>query len=706
MRREIAVTLVALLLNAACSDPPNAVPGDAGVRDAGSPDALGACAVLCAGLQPGPCELAPVCDGARCWLPARPDGSACDDGDACTAPDQCIEGACEGVPAVVCEPIDDCHGAGTCDPATGACSTPARPDGAACSDGDVCTLVDSCDSGLCVGGAPAVCEPVNGCHEAVGCDAFEGCLFAQRDDGATCDDGSVCTATDACEAGTCVGGDVIEPPGAACDDGVCFTDLLPGSGITWEADGADTNLIGAGVALLDYDGDGALDILLGAEGGSPALYRNLGGGAFADVTAAAGIPSFTKMQRVVGFAVADYDADGDPDVYLYYRGPNLLLRNDGGVFVDVAAAAGVADPSWSAAAAWGDYDRDGLLDLYVGNYIAATSFPLHTPHPNTLYKNNGDGTFTDVTAAAGVAGAGTTLAVTWSDYDGDGRPDLWVCNDFGMFIEPNRLYRNTPGGFVDVSEEVGAAAQLYCMGIAPGDYDGDGDLDYYFSNIGRNLLLRNDGAAGFTDVTAATATELTYDRCFTERYTTSWAVAFEDFDDDGALDLYVANGHIPADPSIANARASANALLRGDGTGGAFTDISHTAAVDDERLARGVALGDLDNDGDVDLVQVNADGAPLVLRNDSPGGAALHLRLVGTASNRDGLGARVRATIAGTTHHRELAAHRGYAATWEPAVHIGLGPAAMVDTLVIDWPSGVTQTLTNVPPGRLTVVEP
>ncbi len=262
-----------------------------------------------------------------------------------------------------------------------------------------------------------------------------------------------------------------------------------------------------------------------------------------------------------------------------------------------------------------------MLDLYVGNYIAGFSWPFHAPDPNVLLHNVGDGEFTDVTLECVVAGAGTTLAVSWSDYDGDGDVDLWVGNDFGAEVQSNLLYRNDglqpdgSWGFTEVAETLGAAAPIYCMGIAAGDFDRDLDLDYYFSNLGRNVLLRNDGPAGFVDVTDPTGTQNTFDPTSDPLvWATSWGIGFRDFDLDGWLDLYVSNGQV-ANVPISNGETTPNVLFHHDGPSLTFTEIGGPAGVADQGLGRGAAFADFDNDGATDILQVDVDGRVLLFRN-------------------------------------------------------------------------------------------
>lgn len=509
-------------------------------------------------------------------------------------------------------------------------------------------------------------------------------------------------------------GDPCRPdPVPPCSEGLCFTEVTREAGITFTGTTAESFQIGGGAAFLDFDGDGRLDLLLGTESVRPTLYRNRGDGTFEDVTIAAGIPELPIPSRFMGFAVGDYDGDGDPDVYLVARGPNRLLRNEGdGTFTEVTDLAGVGDPSWSVAAAFGDFDGDGDLDLYVGNYIEIVEYPDHVAYPNVLYENRGDGTFVEVTAAFGVAGAGTTLAVSWSDFDGDGDLDLLVCNDFGGTVEPNRLYENTgaaaPGDrFREVAAARGAALAFFCMGIAPGDVDRDGDLDYYFTNLGDNALLLNE-AGGFVDVARASGTANGWDACHVPLRISGWAAAFHDFDQDGWLDLFVSNGFMPSAPELDNQLASPNAVFRHRGEGIGFVDVSRSSGAADPGMGRGAAFGDFDGDGDIDVLQVNIDGSARLFRNDSPaGGGFLRVVLVGRASPRDGQHARLTARAGGALLVREASTSPGYTSASEQAVHFGLGDAEEVEALEVRWPSGTRQRAFALPRNtRVTLVEP
>lgn len=496
-----------------------------------------------------------------------------------------------------------------------------------------------------------------------------------------------------------------------------LTDVTAAAGISWTQIENLTRM-GAGGAFLDYDGDGFEDILLVGGDSTPELFRNQHDGTFA-IEPRASFPMSGGSQFMCA-TVGDIDNDGDPDVFLGRFGTNFLLRNDGGgQFVDITTPEIAGDfLTFTASAAFGDYDADGALDLYVANYVAVPfNFPNHTPTPNLLFHGNGDGTFVNVTTPA-LAGAGTALATAWTDHDDDGDVDLWVCNDFGEFVEPNRVLRNDgalPSGghaFVEASASIGADVELYCMGIAVGDIDRDLDYDYYLTNLGRNVLLRNDGRQGFTDIATETGTELTFDPTTSNPplFATSWGCGFHDFDCDGWLDLYVSNGHIPSAPFLQNGLQTPNTLYRHDGPSMTFTEMPQTL---DQGTGRGVAFADYDHDGDIDLLQVNIDGAPVLLRNDSPrAGDWLAPRLIGRRSNRDALGARVDLQVTSGASRwvarRELRRNDSYESSSAPRLHFGLGRVLhRIESASIRWPNGTRQEFYDVVTNqRPTWIEP
>lgn len=496
-------------------------------------------------------------------------------------------------------------------------------------------------------------------------------------------------------------------------------------------------IAGNGAAWLDYDGDGWLDLLIvnGSKiehierGGDlmAALYRNQRNGKFTDVTKASGL---TRTGWGMGACAADYDNDGHADVYLTGYGANVLYRNRGdGTFADVTARAGVEETRWSTGCAWGDYDRDGWLDLYVANYVALDVRKTPTRGVNSfcqymgmdvlcgprglpaasdrLFRNNGDGTFTDVSQQAGIAGSAFYgFQVMFSDLDDDGWPDIYVAND----STPNFCFRNNRDGtFTDIALEAGVAlseegrAQAG-MGLDIADYDRDGRLDVFVTNFSHdtNTLYRNTAEGFRIETTAAGLGESSLPYL-------GWGTGFVDLDNDSWLDLLVANGHIYPEIDLfplGSTYLQRMLLYRNNGTG-RFEEIGTRMgeAVAAPRAGRGVAFADYDNDGDVDFLVVNMDGRPSLFRNDGGNRANwLSLRLRGVKSNRDAIGARVRVTANGVTQTAEVRSGASYLSTNDPRLHFGLGKARQADTIEVRWPSGLLQRFENVAAGEFFVI--
>ena len=499
----------------------------------------------------------------------------------------------------------------------------------------------------------------------------------------------------------------------------------------------DTN--GNGAAWFDYDRDNDLDVaIVGGstrenltKGGDPlvTLYQNDGNGRFRDVTARSG---FNRRGWGMGACVADVDNDGFQDLYVTAFGPNALYRNTGdGTFRDVTAAAGVGNARWGMNCAFGDYDRDGDVDLYVANYVRFDEQTSGTPgtmpncryqglsvfcgpvglasEPDVLYRNNGDGTFTDVSVRAGITDpSGYGFAVLFSDLDDDGWPDLFVAND----SVPSLLFRNNQNGtFTEAGLASGVAlsgdgrAQA-SMGADAGDYDGDGDLDLVVTTFAGdyNTLFENVGKGLFSDVTYAAGlgvAALPY---------LGWGVGLVDMDNDGLLDLFTANGHVY--PSVDRQgrgvrflqrkqlfRSLGNKRFRDvtDETGGGLLV---------EKSSRGAAFGDYDNDGDIDVLVININDRPTLLRNDTTGGGhSVTIRLIGTKSNRDGIGAKVRVDTGGRTQTTEVRSGASYLSHNDVRAHFGLGTATRVDRIEIRWPSGGVDTATGLPVDRFYVAQ-
>ncbi len=466
----------------------------------------------------------------------------------------------------------------------------------------------------------------------------------------------------------------------------------------------DPHRICGGVAIFDFDGDGWEDLYLTGGHGPDRLYRNLGGGTFEDVTIRAGL-GFLAEIPTMGVVTGDVDNDGWRDILVTTDDGhhNVLLRNRGdGTFEDISRRAGLHEvPAvWSTAASFGDYDLDGWLDLYVTNNATYDALPydenLTGGIEDFLFRNQRDGTFRPVRLPAGNPdGAG--LAVAFTDYDGDARPDIYVGNDFGFLFGGNVLLRNDGDGlFEDVSAATGTGAEISSMGIAAGDYDGDGRLDYYVSNMGPNVLYRSRADGSFRDVAA--------DEGLEDRFSTGWGTAFIDYDNDGRLDLLLANGRVlpryrldQLDHRMRLLQKHQNRLWRWDGR--AFTEVSQAAGIADTTRGRGLAIGDLDGDGALDFVVAVATNRErearvlsshaLVYRNVGEwDGAWLKVRLRGTRSNRDAFGSRIRVVAAGRSWIREVDGGSSYMSQSSSTVHFGLGEVTRADSLVVTWPGG------------------
>ncbi len=520
---------------------------------------------------------------------------------------------------------------------------------------------------------------------------------------------------------------------------VVFTDTVGSSGIAFRHDnGHDgtrfriAETITGGVALLDFDGDGALDIYFtngqkidpGPKPARNALYRGRGDGTFEDVSARSGTDD---PSHSLGCSVADIDGDGDPDFLVTNFGPNRLYRNNGdGTFTDIAPAAGIAGDALHTGSAFLDMDHDGDLDLYIAAYAVDARkdhAPClvrgykgycapkdYTPAPHHLYENLGDGSFRDVSVASGIRAGepGRGLGVIAADFDADGNPDLYVANDTTanyMFLGDGK------GRFTEAALLNGTAfgeegGEMGSMGVDAADYDGDGLLDIAVTNYQNqmNNLFRAvaggrlyEERARLTGIAKGGQAEV------------AWGVGLVDLDNDGWRDLFVANGHLNPDVRSWDDSTSyeqRKKLFRNIG-GKLFEDYADRAgeAMERPRVARGAAFGDLDNDGDIDIVINPSVGAPEVLRNDGGERAAwCFVRLVGSGKNRDAIGARVAITAGGRSQWAERRSSSSYLSVNDPRLHFGLGAATGIDQLEVRWPSGKVETHRNLPANRLVTV--
>ncbi len=502
-----------------------------------------------------------------------------------------------------------------------------------------------------------------------------------------------------------------------------FTDVSYDAGIDFLVD--HEQFMGGGTAFFDYNNDGFADIYVTGGEDRDRLYQNNGDGTFTEKGMDAGlIHTADVMSHSV--ATGDIDNDGFRDVFIGTRGFNfsnssnahcLLYYNNGdGTFTDISVTAGILDSAWTAGATFGDFNLDGYLDIYATNYVEEVGFIsdtitnqligfAHNCYPDFLYMNNGDNTFTQVASEEGLLTEGCGLAAAATDYDNDCDLDILVANDFGEWVHPNVLIENNypSGGYTDVSQSSGSDVGIYAMGIAVGDYDEDLDLDYYISNLGRNVLMRNEGDGSFIDVATAAGVENT---AVDTLLVTSWGNAFFDYDNDSYLDLYVANGYIPAAQFIATTIGDPNKLYRNN-RDGTFTNIADTLGVDDHHVARGMAMGDYDNDGDLDMLVVVVNKflfEPdyyehiILYRNDLNNDHNwLKVKLTGVENNRDGFGAHLLLKAGGRTLMREVGGGSSHASQHSSIVHFGLEDIAEIDSLIIRWPGCGTQVITDIP---------
>ncbi len=534
-----------------------------------------------------------------------------------------------------------------------------------------------------------------------------------------------------------------------------FTDVTHEAGIHWtHIDGRSgqkyfMETLGSGAAFFDYDLDADPDLYL--VNGAPlpgyeasvrqhasqlsgqmlpptvradfysfrptnSLFQNNGDGTFTDVTESAGVADTGYGH---GCAVGDYDNDGYPDLYVTNYGKNRLYRNNGdGTFTDVTEKAGVAEPRWSTSCAFADYDSDGHLDLYVVNYIVFSieenpwcglkekgiraycepdNFPAQS---DTLFRNNGDGTFTDVTKSAGIYNTtGKGLGVVWGDYNNDGAPDIYVAND----STENLFYRNNGDGtFEEVGFMLGVAlsengAAENGMGTTFGDWDNDGWLDLTVTNYAEqtNTLYHNDGDGFFTDATATTKTaQITYPYL-------GWATAFIDYDNDGYHDIFVANGHLHENLAALGQEGTYGQrnLIFQNQHDGTFTEVSELLGegLQFEDVSRGATFADYDLDGDIDIFVTNANTPPRLLRNE--GGNRnnwLQIRLPAKA-----IGTRVKVTSGNITQTQEVRSGDGYLSQRELKLHFGIGAHERVDNVEVSWQNGAKQNFQNVPSNQV-----
>ncbi len=521
---------------------------------------------------------------------------------------------------------------------------------------------------------------------------------------------------------------------------VAFENIAAAAGVTFthingaSADKYLVETMGSGALFFDYDNDGWIDLFL-VDGGSIAdnavsgrarhrLFRNAGKGVFKDATESSGI---RHQEYGMGACAGDVDNDGRIDLYITNYGPNVLYRNGGnGVFTDVTRTAGVRLAGWSTSCAFLDIDGDGDLDLFVTNYLDAPKtnnrfcgdpqrrirvycHPLVYPAvANVLYRNDGKGAFTDISAETGLNKyLGNGLGVAVGDYDDDGRPDVFVAND----SVPNFLFHNEGGGrFSEIGLLAGVAVARdgkprAGMGTEFADYNGDGRLDLVVTNheFETTSLFRNDGGSSFVDTTldaGISSATLPF---------VGFGVGFFDFDNDADLDLSIVNGHVIDNAALfrAGSTHAQRKLLFLNTNGRRFAEISQQSGSGfaKDGVGRTLIGGDIDNDGDIDLVVTNNGGAAEILRNTGGNARnAVEIRVVGTRSNRDGLGARLTITAGGRTQVREIKSGSSYLGQNDLRAHVGLGEAARVDRIDVRWPAGQTESIRDVAANQIVTV--
>jgi enediyne biosynthesis protein E4 len=516
--------------------------------------------------------------------------------------------------------------------------------------------------------------------------------------------------------------------------GVTFVDVAHSSGISFQHDNAASpekyliETMGSGCGWIDYDQDGLLDLYLVNGSGTrqytpphplrSALYRNNGDGSFTDVTLNARVGAGGLFG--MGVAVGDYDNDGYPDLFVLGYGRSILYHNNGnGTFTDVTKTAGVENAGrWASSAAWFDYDNDGKLDLVIANYVdwspdrnfycgdrgpGMRSY-CHPDdfrgQPPTLYHNNGDGTFTDVSQASGIGlKGGNGLGVVTFDYDNDGWQDVFIANDH----MPNFLFHNNRDGtFREVGYTAGVAVSAEGqfeagMGTDAADTTGSGRLDLVVGHLDMQLARIYQNQADHTFDDATLRSKLAY----ATYHISTFGARFMDYDNDGVPDLFLANGHVLDNIALYHSEtkyAEPKLMFRNTGRG-IFENVSNRLGPDFQlpRVSRGAAIGDFDNDGDLDILVNNCGQPPQLLRND--GGNLNHwleILLLGTKSNRDGVGARVTVSAGDLTLYDQRKGGMSYQSAQDPRLHFGLGQHTVIDGIEILWPSGETTKLSDL----------
>lgn len=469
----------------------------------------------------------------------------------------------------------------------------------------------------------------------------------------------------------------------------------------------DSDLMGGGVLFFDFNNDYYPDLYIIGGDKPNTLLQNNWDGTFSDVSHIANVA--LPQVKTIGAAAGDFDNDGDDDL-IVSTGPkhaNVLLQNNGdGTFSDISQNAGITELAWSTSITLGDYNLDGLLDIYVNNYAIYEKEPfaqhIEGCQDNFLYENRGNNQFENVATALGLGDIGCGLAVAFTDCDQDYDQDLFVANDFGLTFEPNELYTNAfpEERFHKTGHAANIDVRINAMGIAIGDYDEDGDFDYYFTNIADNPFFENKGSGTYFEDVGITKGVSNPDG-------TSWGTVFLDFDNDSYLDLAVANGQVIQAPH----QNDENRLFRGSPSF-EFEDISEESGFATDKRCRGLSVSDLDNDGDLDLLfgVVSADkqseeNALLYQNNAANENNWSKIKLLGKYSNRNGFGSHLRVVVGERNLVREADGGSSYLSQHYGENHFGLGHHKMIDSLIITWPGGYQDIITKLPVNQALVVE-
>lgn len=505
-----------------------------------------------------------------------------------------------------------------------------------------------------------------------------------------------------------------------------FQDVSTEAGINFLFE--EVGSMGGGAAFFDYNNDGFEDLYVTGGKTADRLYKNNGDGTFTDVSSEAGL-FLTDNYYTTGVVTGDFNNDGWREIFVTTwfgqslvdpEARNLLFYNNGdGTFTEMGAFAGIVEGALSIGATLLDFDRDGLLDIYIINYIDESGFIYddegqtigfaHQCYPNFFYRNNGDLTFTEMATSLGIADAGCGLAVTGTDYNQDGLLDVYIANDFGEWLQPNSLFQNmNTDTFINVSAAASANIGMYGMGIAVGDYDQDLDLDMYITNIGRNVLLNNNGDGTYLDLTTETGVENTFSSDTT--LSIGWGTVFLDYDHDTYEDLFVINGFVPTPPFIATSLIDPDKLYKNNGDA-TFSDVSNLEGFNDDNRGRGLAYSDYDQDGDLDLFvniqkgSADANAQMRLYRNNTDNNYHwLQVKLTGVECNRDAFGSKVWVYLDNQILVREISGGSSHCSHHSSIAHFGLGLHSQIDSVKVDWLGGSPQVIHNPPVNQVLAI--